>query len=101
VANLPWKRLSQEDKVLLKDLYLNGADCAKFLARRFSWDLRETMDRLKTLEKLGFLERVRGRFAVIRGRLKHMNHTYYELTRNAKLYIRKHPEVFEGLPEEP
>ncbi|NPA40517.1 MAG: DUF2250 domain-containing protein [Thermodesulfobacteria bacterium] len=97
MKTLPWKELSKEDKILLKDLYLNGADCAKFISRRFNWELGATMERLKRLEKLGFLKRVSGRFAVIRGKFKHMNHTYYELTRPAKLYLRKHPEELEGL----
>ena len=85
---MDWDSLDDKDKILLIDLYEDGADCAKFIARRFKWDLSETMQRLKRLEKRGFLKRVSGRFAVIRGKLKHMNHTYYELTREAKLYLR-------------
>ncbi len=85
---LPWKELDKKDWEILKDLYQDGPDCAKFISRRFTWDLKETMQRLKKLEKKGFLKRVEGRFAIIRGKLKHMNHTYYEITREVKLYFR-------------
>ena len=86
---LPWEKLDKKDWEILKDLYKDGPDCAKFISRRFRWDLKETMERLKKLESKGFLKRVEGKFATIRGKLKHMNHTYYELTREVKLYFRK------------
>ncbi|WP_038055561.1 DUF2250 domain-containing protein [Thermodesulfobacterium hydrogeniphilum] len=86
---LPWEKLEDKDWEILKDLYKDGADCAKFISRRFKIDLKEVMERLKKLEKLGFLKRIEGRFAIIRGKYKHMNHTYYELSRPAKLYLRK------------
>ena len=47
------------------------------------------MERLKKLESEGFLKRIEGKFVTIRGKPKHMNHTYYELTREVKLYFRK------------
>ena len=39
---------------------------------------------------MGFLERVKGRFLKKKGlrRPKHMNHTYYELSREARLHLR-------------
>ncbi len=88
---LPWEKLEDKDWEILKDLYKDkdGADCAKFISRRFKIDLKEVMERLKKLEKLGFLKKIEGRFAIIRGKYKHMNHTYYELSRPAKLYLRK------------
>ncbi len=87
---LPWGILDDTDWRILKDLYALAPDCAKFLARRLRLDLGETMKRLKRLENLGFLERVEGRFLRKKGlrRPKHMNHTYYELTRSARLYLR-------------
>ncbi len=87
---LPWGILDDTDWRILKDLYALAPDCAKFLARRLRLDLGETMKRLKRLENLGFLERVEGRFLRKKGlrRPKHMNHTYYELTRLARLYLR-------------
>jgi predicted transcriptional regulator len=88
-SKLPWEKLDKKDLIILEDLYKYGADCAKFIARRFRWDLGETSERLKRLEKEGFLKRLEGRFALIRGKLKHMNHTYYEITKEVKLYFRK------------
>ncbi|ACR79228.1 MULTISPECIES: DUF2250 domain-containing protein [Kosmotoga] len=88
---LPWEILEEEDWKILKDLYSTAPDCAKFLSRRLRLDLGETMRRLRTLESKGFLERVEGRFLKKKGlrKPKHMNHTYYELTRPARLYLRK------------
>ncbi len=86
--NLPWKTLDSIDLKIIIDLYKYGADCAKFISRRFRLDQKEVMNRLKRLEKLGFLKRVEGRFALIRGKYKHMNHTYYKVTRAVKLYLR-------------
>ena len=75
----------------MRDLYALAPDCAKFLSRRLGLDLEDTMKRLKTLENLGFLKRVKGRFLKKKGlrHPKHMNHTYYELTREARLYLRR------------
>ncbi len=88
---LPWGVLEEEDWIILRDLYALAPDCAKFLARRLSMDLGETMKRLKRLENLGFLERVPGKFLKKKGlrKPKHMNHTYYELSREARLYLRR------------
>ena len=82
--------LEEEDWRILKDLYALAPDCAKFLSRRLRMDLGETMKRLRRLESLGFLERVKGRFLKKKGlrRPKHMNHTYYELSREARLHLR-------------
>ncbi len=87
---LPWGILEEEDWRILKDLYALAPDCAKFLSRRLRLDLEETRRRLRRLESLGFLERVQGRFLKKKGlrRPKHMNHTYYELAREARLYLR-------------
>ncbi|MBX6423249.1 DUF2250 domain-containing protein [Thermosulfurimonas sp. F29] len=87
---LPWGVLEEEDWRILRDLYALAPDCAKFLSRRLRMDPGETMLRLRRLEALGFLERVRGRFLKKKGlrRPKHMNHTYYELSREARLHLR-------------
>ncbi|HIE33406.1 MAG TPA: DUF2250 domain-containing protein [Thermodesulfobacteriaceae bacterium] len=92
---LPWGLLEEKDWLILRDLYALAPDCAKFLSRRLRLDLEETMQRLRRLENLGFLERVKGKFLKKKGlrRPKHMNHTYYELTREARLYLR--PILFE------
>ncbi|WP_022852499.1 DUF2250 domain-containing protein [Thermodesulfatator atlanticus] len=93
---LPWGILDEKDWLILKDLYATAPDCAKFLSRRLRLDLGDTMERLRKLEALGFLERVGGRFLKKKGlkKPKHMNHTYYELSRPCRLYLRK--ILFEG-----
>ncbi|QJA05606.1 DUF2250 domain-containing protein [Thermosulfurimonas marina] len=87
---LPWGLLEEEDWRILRDLYALAPDCAKFLSRRLGLDLAETMRRLRRLEALGFLERVQGRFLKKKGlrKAKHMNHTYYELSRPARIFLR-------------
>lgn len=89
---LPWAMLDETDWLILRDLYALAPDCAKFLSRRLRLNLEEAMQRLKALENLGFLERVQGRFLKKKGlrRPKHMNHTYYDLSREARLYLRQH-----------
>ncbi len=91
METLPWATLDDTDWRILKDMYALAPDCAKFLARRLRLDLGDAMLRLRRLENLGFLERIEGRFLKKKGlrRPKHMNHTYYELTRPARLYLRK------------
>jgi DNA-binding Lrp family transcriptional regulator len=86
---LPWNKLDEKDWKILRDFYHEGPDCAKFVSRRFGWELKETMERLKRLENLGFLKRIEGRFATIRGKFKHMNHTYYDIVREVKLFFRR------------
>jgi predicted transcriptional regulator len=90
MKTLPWSALDEIDRQILEDLYVSAPDCAKFLARRLKLDLGDTMERLRRLEKRGFLQRVEGRFLKKKGlrRPKHMNHTYYELTRPARLHLR-------------
>jgi len=87
---LNWDVLEEKDFIILQYLYNIEADCAKFISRKLKISLEETMQRLKHLEKLGFLERVRGTFLKRKDlhKPKHMNHTYYELTRKAHLYMR-------------
>jgi len=59
---LNWDVLEEKDLTILQYLYNIEADCAKFISRKLRISLEETMQRLKHLEKLGFLERVRGTF---------------------------------------
>ena len=85
-----WKSLSPDGQKILTDLYANGADCAKFLARRHGKELGEMMNLLKELEKDGWISRVKGTFLSKRTfvKPKHMNHTYYTITRKTKLLLR-------------
>ncbi len=85
-----WEALEQGKKAIVMDLYNGGPDCAKFLSRRLKMPLGETMDLLNGLEDAGWLQRIKGTFLFKRGfkRPKHMNHTYYELSRPATLFLR-------------
>ena len=82
--------MSQEFREAITDLWKNGPECAKFLSRRTGKDLGICMEILAQLEGLGWLQRVQGTFLFKKGmkRPKHMNHTYYELTRKAKKELR-------------
>ncbi|SFR10514.1 DUF2250 domain-containing protein [Desulfoscipio geothermicus] len=92
---LNWDILEELDFKLLEYLYNIEADCAKFISRKLKINLGETMQRLKHLEKLGFLERVKGTFLKRKDlyKPKHMNHTYYKLVNKARLVLKhKHRE---------
>ncbi len=85
-----WTELAPKEQEALLDIRENGPDCAKFLSRRIKMDLGATMKLLGSLEKSGWLKRVQGTFLFKRGfkRPKHMNHTYYELTKQAEKELR-------------
>lgn len=86
-----WSELKNNEGAVLLDIYEKGPDCAKFLARRHSMELGTTMEMLKNLERKGWLSRVKGTFLSKRvfKRPKHMNHTYFDLSREARLEIRR------------
>jgi predicted transcriptional regulator len=86
-----WTELAREEQDIVLDIFEQGPDCAKFISRRHTADLGETMARLRQLESDGWLERVKGTFLFkkVFHRPKHMNHTYYDLSRRARLTLRK------------
>ena len=86
-----WNSLSQTEQKIIEDLYRNGPDCAKFLSRRHGCELRAVMDLLAELKAKGWLERVKGTFLYKRGlkKPKHMNHTYYKVTRDGARTLRE------------
>ncbi len=86
-----WDSLSRTEQEIIKDIHRNGPDCAKFLSRRHGEELRAVMDILAGLKAKGWLERVKGTFLFKRGfkKPKHMNHTYYKLTRNGARTLRE------------
>jgi len=88
---MKWQSLSLTERAILEHLYNHGPNCAKFIARKLTLDLKDVMDLLKTLQKQGWIQRVEGRFLKPKGwrKTKHMNHTYYTLTREAKLLLRR------------
>ena len=83
--------VSEREWLLILDLYRQGPDCAKFISRRLGLDMGEVMVCLRRLEAHGWIERVKGTFLMKKGmkRPKHMNHTYYELSRGTELYLRQ------------
>ena len=85
-----WKDLNEDCRMVVLDLRENGPDCAKFLSRRIKRDLSSSRELLSSLEALGWIQRVRGTFLFKRGfkRPKHMNHTYYEITKNGEKKLR-------------
>ncbi|HID98601.1 MAG TPA: DUF2250 domain-containing protein [Thermodesulfobacteriaceae bacterium] len=88
-----WHGFSGEEQRVIADFKGNGPDCAKFVSRRLKLSLETAMEMLSRLEREGWLERVEGTFLYKRGfrRPKHMNHTYYRLTRKAELILRGGP----------
>ena len=85
-----WSELSSSERQALLDLREKGPDCAKFLSRRINIELGDTMKLLAGLERAGWLKRVQGTFLFKRGfkRPKHMNHTYYQITKQAEKELR-------------
>ena len=85
-----WENLSDKEQQAILDFWENGPDCAKFLSRRIRMPLSDTMALLSDLEKTGWLERVQGTFLFKKGfkRPKHMNHTYYKLTKQVEKELR-------------
>ena len=83
--------LTQTERDVLFHIYKHGPDCAKFISRQLRLELAEAMQILRALHQKGWLERVKGRFLKPKGwrQAKHMNHTYYELTRKARLALRR------------
>lgn len=81
--------LSEKERRILKDLFYHEPDCAKFIARRLHIDLKETMEGLKLLENLGIIERIRATFIRKGKTVKHRNHTYYEIKKDWKSFLKK------------
>ncbi|GEM_PF-1311457 len=90
-TSLDWTALSGLEQEILMDLREKGPDCAKFLSRRFSVHPSEMMNLLNNLKERAWIERVKGTFLHKKGlkRPKHMNHTYFQLSRPGELEIRR------------
>jgi predicted transcriptional regulator len=86
----PWKTLTRKEQALIVDLKERGPDCAKFLARRMRLPLRDTVGLLEALAEDAWIGRVQGTFLYKRGmkQPKHMNHTYFKLTRFGDAALR-------------
>lgn len=81
--------LTDKDWKILKDLFFYEPDCAKFISRRLNLDLKETMERLKFLENLKLIKRVESSFIRKGGKIKHKNHTYYEMDKDLKRWFKR------------
>ncbi|MCS7279269.1 MAG: DUF2250 domain-containing protein [Thermodesulfobacteriaceae bacterium] len=81
--------LNQNDWKILKDLFFYEPDCAKFISRRLNLDLKETMERLKILENLKLIKRIEATFIKKGKKLKHRNHTYYEIDKEFKKWLKR------------
>lgn len=89
------ERLEPIDEKILYYIHKSGPVFFMKLAKRLNEDAEMIRDRIKGLQERDFLERVTGTMVNYRvnkrGKVtKHRNHTYYNLTRKARLYIREH-----------
>ncbi len=77
-------------------VYKAGPAYIKKLAQRMHGDLETIREHLKKLQQLGLLERVSKRMVDYRisrhsKATKHRNHTYYEVTRKGRRFVRDMP----------
>jgi len=88
---IDWNSVPEDQRRVVLDILRNGPDCAKFLSRRIKKELGTTMHLMSQAERSGWIERLRGTFLFKPGfrRPKHMNHTYYQLTGDAKRELRR------------
>jgi DNA-binding MarR family transcriptional regulator len=94
------EELSEIELKILYYLYHSGSAFIKKLASRLNEDIHTISGLIKKLESSGYLDRVAGTMVDYRidrrNRVKkHRNHTYYDLTRKGRLFMRN----FRGRPE--
>ena len=84
------------DKEVLYYIHNTGPVFPAKLAKRLNREVAEVREAIERLKDGSWLERVSG--AMVDYRLskrtkitKHRNHTYYGLTRKARLYLRENP----------
>lgn len=84
-----------EDEIdvrILKYIQLVGPEYAIQLAKNLNLEVEQARDRLETLNEKDLLTRVQGTMLESYHRQegwdKHMNHTYYRLSRQGELYLR-------------
>lgn len=89
---LPEEKEDEIDLAILYYLRRWGAEYVNQLASQLNLGHPEVRSRLQVLIKKGLIERVQG--TILKGYhrqrdwVKHMNHTYYELSREGQLYLR-------------
>ena len=86
----------KEDELDIKIMKLIervGPEYSIQMAKTLNIPIQKVRNRLKSLTQKGFLKRVQGTMLESYHRQegwdKHMNHTYYQLSRKGKLYLRK------------
>ena len=83
----------ENDMKILKFLEYAGAEYAWRLGINIGIDVVEARERLEKLLNKGLLEKVQGtmleNYHRAKDWTKHMNHTYYRLSREGKLYLRQ------------
>ena len=90
---LPEEEEDEIDIGILRYIRKVGPEYAWGLARAQNMETKEARERLKMLLEKGLLERVQGTMLESYHRKdgwdKHMNHTYYRLSRKGEHYLRK------------
>lgn len=91
-----YMEVEQEDETdlaILKFIDYAGAEYAWRLGINIGLDVAESRRRLEKLLEKGLLERVEGKMLENYHRekswTKHMNHTYYRISREGRLYVRR------------
>ena len=87
------RTLDEVDLKILYYIYNAGPAYIKKLSQRIHKDFETVRNHVKKLEKLGYLERVSGRLVEYRidrrnKVTKHRNHTYYDVTRKGRHFMR-------------
>ena len=82
----------ETDLGILRFIDYAGPEYAWRLGINLGMDVEESRSRLDNLLEKGLLERVEGKmlgnYHREKGWTKHMNHTYYKITREGRLYLR-------------
>ncbi|WP_031513822.1 DUF2250 domain-containing protein [Desulfofalx alkaliphila] len=91
----------ETDIEILKFLDYAGAEYAWRLGINVNISRCESRERLEKLFKKGLIEKVQGimleNYHWERDWMKHMNHTYYRISREGRLYLRKMRRGLESL----
>src|SRR4030043_1539394 len=85
--------ISDIELKVLYYLYHSGPTFLKKLSARLSEDIQAVRKSIEYLQNMGYLERVSGTLVEYRINkrnkvTKHRDHTYYDLTRKGRLFIR-------------
>lgn len=94
------RELTEVELKILYYIYHSGPTFIKKLAARLNEDNQILRNSVKNLQRLGYLERVTKTLIDYRldkrnKVIKHRNHTYYDITRKGRLFMRHSNEVVE------